>query len=121
MKIRLRHTQLAVLRYLLLWLAVAFAFTLQRVLSHSLQGQSFPFEVYLRWSMIQWFTWAALAPLVFALGERYPLRPERRLAGMGMQLLASAGVTGLAMVVGALVATWVERSEERRGGKEGRV
>lgn len=110
MKIRLGHTQIDVLRYLLLWLAVAFAFTLQRVLSHSLQGQSFPFEVYLRWSMIQWFTWAALAPLVFALGERYPLRPERRLAGLGVQLLASVGVTGLAMVVGALVSTWFEPS-----------
>ena len=54
MKIRLGHTQIDVLRYLLLWLAVAFAFTLQKVLSHSLQGQSFAFEVYLRGSMIQW-------------------------------------------------------------------
>lgn len=110
MKIRLGHTGIGAVRYLLLWLAVAVAFTLQKVLTHSLQGQQFPFEDYLRWSLVQWFTWAALAPLVFRLGERYPLRPGRRFGGLGMQLLASVAVTLLAMVIGALVSTWFEPS-----------
>ncbi|MEG0183840.1 MAG: histidine kinase [Stenotrophomonas sp.] len=110
MKIRLGSTHIDVFRYLLLWLAVAVAFTLQRVLTHSLTGASFPFEDYLRWALIQWFTWAALAPLVFRLGERYPLQPQRRLGGLGMQLLASFAVTLLAMVLGAMVSTVFEPS-----------
>jgi LytS/YehU family sensor histidine kinase len=61
--------------------------------------------------MIQWYTWAALAPLVFRLAVKYPIQGPVRLRGLGTQLPASLGVTLLAMVIGAIVSTPFEPSD----------
>ncbi len=75
------------------------AFTVQGYLYDAVNsGHSWQLSDYLRWSMIQWYTWAALAPLVFQLGERFPIRTPLQLRSLGRQLLASVGVTALAML-----------------------
>lgn len=110
MKIRLGSTEIGFWRYLALWTVVAVAFAIQKSLTDGLNNSSWPMFTYLRWSMIQWYTWAALAPTVFRLAERYPVRAPFRLRGLGAQLVVSVGVTFLAMVVGAMVSTVFEPS-----------
>ncbi|HVI59915.1 MAG TPA: histidine kinase [Luteimonas sp.] len=110
MKIRLGDTQIGLFHYLALWTAVAVVFAVQRSLEDGLHGQSWSLFDYLRWSMIQWYAWAALAPLVFRLAARYPIEAPVRLRGLGMQLPASVAVTFLAMVAGALASTLFEPS-----------
>ncbi|MBN6149362.1 histidine kinase [Xanthomonas sp. AmX2] len=106
MNIRLGSTEIGLTRYLSLWTAVVVAFTVQGYLYDMVNSGSHRWALteYMRWSMIQWYTWAALAPLVFRLGERYPIRPPLRLRSLGPQLLASGGVTLLAMIAGAFVS-----------------
>jgi hypothetical protein len=110
MVIRLGSTEIGLARYLGLWSAVVVVFAMQRYLYDSLDGPTWSVFDYLRWSMIQWYTWAALAPLVFRLAERYPIQPPLRLRGLGKPLLASVGVTLLAHVIGAFVSTAFEPS-----------
>lgn len=111
MKIRLGATEMGFWRYLAIWAAVAVVFAIQGALTGGLgDGPGFGMFTYLRWSMIQWYTWAALAPMVFRLAERYPVRAPFRLRGLGAQLVASVGVTFLAMMVGAMVSTVFEPS-----------
>jgi hypothetical protein len=111
MKIRLGTTQIGFWRYFALWTVVAVVFAIQSSLTGGLGDRpSYGIFTYLRWSMIQWYTWAALAPTVFRLAERYPMRAPFRLRGLGAQLLASLGVTFLAMVIGAMVSTVFEPS-----------
>jgi two-component system, LytTR family, sensor kinase len=110
MQIRLGDTQIGLSRYLGLWTVVVVVFAMQQFLSDALRDQSWSPFAYLRWSMIQWYTWAALAPLVFHLAARHPIRAPLRLRGLGAQLTASVGVTFMAMVAGALVSTLFEPS-----------
>ncbi len=111
MNVRLGNFQIGLFRYLGLWMAVSIVFAIQHALSDTLDGRmDVSFFVHLRWSMIRWFVWAALAPLVFRLAMRYPIRPPRLLHGLGMQLLASVGVTFLGLVLGAAVSTLFEPS-----------
>ncbi|CTP88014.1 histidine kinase [Xanthomonas translucens pv. arrhenatheri] len=105
MKIRLGSTEIGLTRYLSLWTAVVVAFAVQGCLYDSVNnGHSWQLGDYLRWSMIQWYTWAALAPLVFQLGERFPIVTPLRLRSLGRQLLAGIGVATLAMLIGAVVS-----------------
>lgn len=111
MKIRLGSTEIGFWRYVAIWTAVAVVFAIQSSLTGGLgDGPSFGIFTYLRWSMIQWYIWAALAPTVFRLVERYPVRAPFRLRGLGAQLVASVCVTFVAMVAGALVSTLFEPS-----------
>lgn len=110
MMVRLGSTSISLSRYLLLWTAVVLVFAVQHSLSDGLHGNSWPFLVHLRWAMIQWYTWAALAPLVFRLAERYPLDPQRRLLGLGRQVVASLAVTVSAMLIGAAASALFEPS-----------
>ena len=110
MQIRLGSTEIGLFRYLALWTAVVVVFAVQRSMNDAINGTTWPGHVYLRWSMIQWYTSAALAPLVFRLAERYPIQAPVRLRGLGMQLPASVGVTLLALVIGAFVSTAFEPS-----------
>ena len=54
---------------------------------------------------IQWLAWVLLAPLVFRIGELHPLGVPPRLRALGMHALASVGITGLAVLLGALVSS----------------
>lgn len=78
MKIRLGGTEIGFWRYFALWTAVAVAFAIQGSLAGGLgDGPRFGIFTHLRWSMIQWYTWAALAPWVFRLAERHPVSTLR--------------------------------------------
>ncbi|QWT21666.1 histidine kinase [Bacillus sp. NP157] len=110
MKVRLGTTQMGMSRYLSLWGAVAVVFALQGYMRDDLGGRTWDMSDYLRWSIIQWFTWAALAPLVFRLGEHFPVRTPLRWRELWMPLLASVGMTGLALLIGALVSSVTEGS-----------
>lgn len=110
MQIRLGDTEIGLFRYLGLWTVVVVVFAMQRFLHDALNGPTWSAFDYLRWSMIQWYTWAALAPLVFRLTERYPVQAPLRLRGLGIQLSASINVTLLALVIGAFVSTAFEPS-----------
>ncbi|WP_407351201.1 sensor histidine kinase [Luteimonas sp. R10] len=110
MKIRLGTTEIGLFGYLGLWLLVVFVFAAQGVVHDAINGHLWPPGAYLRWSMIQWGTWAALAPLVFRIAARHPIQPPRRLRALGTHLVASAGVTLLALVIGAMVSNAFEPS-----------
>jgi hypothetical protein len=110
MKVRLGTAHMGLARYVGLWTVVAVVFALQRYLQDDLTGHTWSLFDYLRWSLIQWYTWAALAPQVFRLAATYPIRPPVRLRGLGVQLPLSLGVTLAAQLIGALVSTVTEGS-----------
>src|SRR5690348_4166846 len=111
MKIRLGNAEIGLRRYLALWTAVVVVFAVQGYVHDAmLAGATWSMLDYLRWSMILWYTWAALAPLVFRLAARYPLLGPLQLRNLGIQPLASMGVTLLAMFIGAAVSTLFEPS-----------
>ncbi|MEO6690254.1 MAG: histidine kinase [Dokdonella sp.] len=105
MKIRLGDTEFGLSRYIGMWSAVVLVFAAQWFVYDVIQGNTvWSVAAYLRWSMVQWYTWAALAPMVFRLAARYPIASPVRWHSLRMQLLASAGVTFLALVIGAVVS-----------------
>ena len=110
MPIRLGTTSLPVHRYLALWGVVIVVFAIQDWIAGHVHGQHWSLFTHLRWSAIQWGTWAALAPLVFRLGARYPLLSGARWIGLGRHVLLSFGTTSAAMAIGALVSTFFEPS-----------
>lgn len=111
MKVRLGNTDIGLAHYVGLWTAVATMFGAQEMLRDIVDNHHvWSLWDYLRWGMIQWYTWAALAPWVFRLAEKFPIRAPLRLRGLGRQLPLSLGVTLLSMVIGALVSTLFEPS-----------
>ena len=108
MQVRLGDARIGLVRYLALWGAVAAVFALQRVLHDALLSKVFPPIDYFRWSVIQWYTWAALAPCVFGLAARYPVRAPLRWKALGVHLVASLALTTLAVVAGAAVSSVFE-------------
>ncbi|MDQ1118932.1 MULTISPECIES: histidine kinase [Pseudoxanthomonas] len=110
MKIRLGSLKIGLFAYMALWTAVALLFALQNKLNHGMPATNWPLWDMLRWSLIQWYTWAALAPTVFRLAERYPVRDTLIFHGLGRQLLISLCVTFIAMMIGAMVSTLFEPS-----------
>ncbi len=111
MKVRLGNAEIGLARYLGLWGVVTVVFAVQGFLRDDLLGgHLWSVFDYLRWSAVQWYTWASLAPMVFRVAARYPLRFPIRLRDLRMPLLASAGFTALALAIGALVSTVFEPS-----------
>ena len=111
MMVRLGNTQIGLFRYMGLWGGVVLVFAVQGFMQDVMNGSTvWSIFDYLRWSMIEWYTWAALTPLVFQLATRYPIQPPVRLRGLGIQLLASLGVTMLVILIGAFVSTAFEPS-----------
>jgi len=105
MKIRLGHLDIDLWRYFALWTLVVLVFAFQGCTHDALlSGNVWSPADYLRWSAIQWYAWAALAPLVFHLGQRYPLPRPLRLRALWRHVLLAFGVTLLAVVAGALVS-----------------
>ncbi|MFT3763338.1 MAG: histidine kinase [Pseudoxanthomonas sp.] len=109
MKIRFGDIEFGPMRYLLLWAPVVIVFAMQGFMDDTFSRRTVwsPFD-YLRWSMIQWYTWAALAPLVFRLSERHPVQAPIRLSSLRWHALAGVGVTLLAVIIGALVSSVFE-------------
>jgi len=110
MLIRLGSTQIRLSRYIALWTMVALVFAMQNAINVGMPRTDWPFWDLARWSLIQWYTWAALAPTVFRLAERFPMRGTGRLHGLGAQVVASLCVTFAAMMLGALASTLFEPS-----------
>ncbi len=111
MMVRLGNTQIGLFRYLGLWGGVVLVFAVQGFMQDVMNGSTvWSIFDYLRWSMIEWYTWAAVTPLVFQLAQKYPIQSPVRLRGLGMQLLASFGVTMLVILIGAFVSTAFEPS-----------
>lgn len=110
MVVRLGSMQIGLARYLALWSMVIGVFTLQGLMHDIVNGHVWSLLDYVRWSAIQWGTWAALAPLVFRLGERHPLHPSLRLHSFAMHVAASFSVTLLATIGGAIVSSLFEPS-----------
>ena len=104
MKIRLLDTELGLWRYLALWTGVVLLFAAQSYVHDALQGEIWSLFDYLRWSMIVWYSWAALAPLVFRLAERYPIESPLKWANLRAQALAACAVTFATVVIGAVVS-----------------
>jgi two-component system, LytTR family, sensor kinase len=103
-----RGIALRCLRYVGVWSIVVVLFAAQWYTHDALLGEPWPMEDYLRWSMVEWYTWAALAPLVFWLAARYPIDSPLRPRFLGVHAVASAGVTLLAVIAGAVVAHALE-------------
>ncbi len=111
MKIRLGDMEIDATRYLALWSLIVLAFAVQRMIHDALLGgQVWSAFVYLRWSMIQWYTWAALAPLVFRLAASHPIQSSGRLSAIRFHLVAGIGVTVIAVIIGAGVSILFEPS-----------
>ncbi|MBB3228243.1 sensor histidine kinase YesM [Luteibacter sp. Sphag1AF] len=110
MKVRLGSTDIGLARYIGLWTLVVVVFAFQRHLQDKLTGMGWHAVDYLRWSMIQWYTWAALAPLVFRLAARYPLQSGVTFRQLRAPLAAGVAITLLSIFIGAVVSTIFEPS-----------
>ncbi|MEH6416106.1 sensor histidine kinase [Pseudomonas sp. CGJS7] len=110
MKIALGDTRIGLLRYLGLWTAVVVVFALQAMVHDAFFAETWSIFDYLRWSMIQWYTWAALAPWVFRLAARHPIQAPGRWRALSLHVFASIAMTALALTIGAGVSTWFEPS-----------
>lgn len=110
MTVELGTTRISLRRYFALWTAVVLVSALHGYLRDTQEGPVWSAFDYLRWSAIQWYAWAALAPIVFRLGERYPIEAPFRLRSLGRHMVSSAGLTMLALFVGAAVSTAFEPS-----------
>jgi two-component system, LytTR family, sensor kinase len=110
MIIRLGSTEISLSRYATLWTALVLVFAFLGFMHDAMNGHTWSPWDYLRWSMIQWYTWAALAPMVFRLAERHPIQPPTRMAALGFHFVAGAGATLLAIIIGAMVSTLFEPS-----------
>jgi len=62
---------------------------------------------YLRWSMLRWYIWLLLAPLVFWLAGRFPIDFPWRAHILAIHLVASVAVTAFAEIAGAMASHWV--------------
>lgn len=110
MTFRLGSLDVRLSRYLGLWAIVVVVFAMQGCVDDAIRADAWPVSTYLRWSAIQWLTWAGLAPLVFRLGERHPIPYPPALSALGRHIGYSVAVTALAMVIGALVSSLFEPS-----------
>ncbi|MBD9471110.1 histidine kinase [Pseudoxanthomonas sp. PXM01] len=110
MKIRLGTLEVRLSRYLALWSFVVLVFAMQGCVNDAVNAHLWPPTTYLRWSAVQWLTWAALAPLVFRLGEQHPIPFPLQVRPLLRHVGYSLGVTLLAMAIGALVSSLFEPS-----------
>ncbi|HEY0230452.1 MAG TPA: histidine kinase [Dokdonella sp.] len=106
--IRLSDIGMSWTRYIALWSAVVVLFALQWFVHDAMLGEPWPMDNYLRWSMVEWYTWAALAPIVFRVTERYPIESPLRWSSLRAHALASVAITLLAIVIGATVSHLLE-------------
>lgn len=98
------------LRYMAPWTILVVIFALQWHATDAIRGFTWDAADYIRWSMVEWYTLALLAPAVFKFVARYPIEPPRRLLYVPLHIVASIAFTACAVVVGAFVATFTESS-----------
>ena len=93
---------------LALWLAVVALFTAQWYAQDALLSGADPWPLgdYLRWAVLRWSVWIALAPFVFWLAGRYPVDSPLQPRFIALHLAASIAVVACASIVGALASHW---------------
>ena len=96
------------LRYFAVWTLLVVVFALQWHATDAVRGATWRPIDYVRWSMVEWYTLAALSPFVFWLTARYPIEPPRRLRYLPVHVLASIAFTASAVFIGAVVAHFTE-------------
>jgi two-component system LytT family sensor kinase len=99
------------LRYFAVWTLLVVVFALQGHATDAVGGVTWRPIDYLRWSMVEWYTLAALSPFVFWLTARYPIEPPRRLRHLPVHVLAGIAFTACAVFIGAVVAHFTEPGE----------
>ncbi|HEY0181127.1 MAG TPA: histidine kinase, partial [Dokdonella sp.] len=104
MKIRLGEARIGVSRYVGLWTGVVLLFAAQSYVHDAVGGHVWDFGDYLRWSMIEWYTWAALTPLVFRLAERHPIGAELGWRALRAHLAGCVAVTFTALAISATIS-----------------
>jgi sensor histidine kinase YesM len=89
---------------LLLWTVVATLFAIQWYTYDTFHGQVLPWSHYVRWTVEQWYAWAALTPLVTWLAMKRPILPRRIWASLPLHLVASLIVCLIAIVLQAVLS-----------------
>jgi hypothetical protein len=95
------------LRYLGIWTLIVIAFALQWHASDAIRGNTWRAGDYFRWSFVEFFTLALLAPGVLWLTTRFPMEP-RRLRHVPVHIVASFAFTGAALVLGSFISHFTE-------------
>jgi hypothetical protein len=96
------------LRYMAVWTILVVLFALQWYETDAVRGFTWNAVDYIRWSMVEWYSLAFLAPGVFWLTSRFPIEPPRRLRFLPIHALASIVFTCCAIILGAVVAHLTE-------------
>jgi len=96
------------LRYLAVWTMLVAVFALQWYATDAVRGFTWDAVDYIRWSMVEWYTLACLAPAVLWFTGRFPIEPPRRLRFLPAHIVASIAFTASAVMLGALVAHFTE-------------
>ena len=96
------------MRYLAAWTVPVVLFAMQGYATDAVRGQTWSTFDYLRWSMIQWYTLAVLAPGVFGLAARFPLESSRRLRYLPVYAVGSLVFVVCAVVMGAALGDLLE-------------
>jgi len=99
---------MTLLRYFAVWTLLVVVFALQWHATDAVGGATWRPIDYLRWSMVEWYTLAALSPFVFRFAARFPIEPPRRLRYVRLHLFASIVFTTCALLIGAVVAHFTE-------------
>ncbi|HEY2397140.1 MAG TPA: histidine kinase [Rudaea sp.] len=99
------------LRYMIPWTILVIVFAFQWHATDAIRGFTWQPWDYLRWSIIEWYTLACLAPAVFRLTVRFPIEPPRRLLYLPLHIVASIAFAAAAVFVGAFVSSFTESSD----------
>ncbi len=93
-----------------LWSIPALLSTLETVLFSSIAGH--PIAVWRAFvgEAPQWYGWAALAPLIASLGERFPLRAPLRMRNVAVHAAASISTSALVALADVGVNAWIRPS-----------
>jgi signal transduction histidine kinase len=85
--------------------AIGLLFAAQWVINGSVTGHPVAWSYALAWVLPDWYLWAALSPLVFALASRFPVNRATGLRGIMIHLALGAIISLLHACLFALV-TW---------------
>src|SRR5262245_15811288 len=84
---------------LALWSALGLFFGLQFQWMYAASGRPIGWGVALGTSFLEWFLWAAFAPLILRLARRFPLERQRWSGQLAIHLAASALLASLHIVL----------------------
>jgi two-component system, LytTR family, sensor kinase len=89
---------------LAVWTAIAALFAIQWHAYDSMYGHPWPWSQYIRWNLEQWYTWAALSPLVLWLAANRPIVPRRIWQTLPLHLVASGVIALVAVCMYAVLS-----------------